>query len=789
MAEISDAHAAAEPLKEPTMPIPSTIAEYLRRSSQELGERILKIYPALQAPDDPVSERFNGLLRSPFAAQRLAVMGVVKRWEQARAAAVIAECGTGKTLMALSALHVHSAGRPYAALVMAPPNIVGKWCREILITISGARVFIIDGLRTPTRSGTGPYGVNEVRYRNGRIVREGLHTTLTDLRLRKSSKSARDCWQKLCPGPSFWVVGRDRAKLSYFWRHAYSVAESGPYLGSAVNADSGAPLIVNDERVLATEFEKIRRSEILGGPDGGSGKDRRSIYSPLWQADGKRIRRFAPLEFVGRYMKGFFDYGIADEVHELSNDTAQGNALGTLARAVDKIAVLTGTLMGGYADDLFNVLYRLEPHKMVAEGYEWGEPGVRSFAETYGVLERVTIIAPEENACSKAKVTKQVKRKPGASPLLFGKFLMELGAFVSLEDISSELPSYREEVIGVDMDEPLAKAYTDLEEQIKEALEEHRGNHSVISTALNALLSYPDRPYGMGDLIGTEYDPELHGRVPFLIAKTQDLAEDLHYAKERKLIECIKADLARGRKCQIYAVYTAKRDVTSRLERVLSQEGIRVSVLTSQVPPDQREAWYERKLREGMQVCVAHPRLVSVGMDLLWAPSIYFLQTGYSIYTLRQASRRSWRIGQRSNVVVRFLTYNDTMQTSCLRLMGKKLLVSLAMEGKFSNEGLQGIEDDDDVLTAMARELVTEKGVGESAASVWKAVQEQHSRLLPDSPAFEEESAEEFAASPHNGLVTFATTPKDLIFGTRLEKETTRRRPPVVESDSQLSLF
>lgn len=54
------------------MSIPSTIAEYLRRSSQELGERILKIYPALQAPDDPISERFNGLLRSPFAAQRLA---------------------------------------------------------------------------------------------------------------------------------------------------------------------------------------------------------------------------------------------------------------------------------------------------------------------------------------------------------------------------------------------------------------------------------------------------------------------------------------------------------------------------------------------------------------------------------------------------------------------------------------------------------------------------------------------------------------------------------------------
>ena len=143
-----------------------------------------------------------------------------------------------------------------------------------------------------------------------------------------------------------------------------AAGESGPYLGSAVSAaDLGAPLIVNDE--LGSSPPNLRRyagARSCAGPDGGSGKDRRSIYSPLWQADGKRIRRFAPLEFVGRYMKGFFDYGIAvDEVHELSNDTAQGNALGTLARAVDKIAVLTGTLMGGYADDLFNMLYRLEP--------------------------------------------------------------------------------------------------------------------------------------------------------------------------------------------------------------------------------------------------------------------------------------------------------------------------------------------------------------------------------------------------------------------------------------------
>jgi hypothetical protein len=69
-------------------------------------------------------------------------------------------------------------------------------------------------------------------------------------------------------------------------------------------------------------------------------------------------------------------------------------------------------------------------------------------------------------------------------------------------------------------------------------------------------------------------------------------------------------------------------------------------VLTAETPPEQREAWYERELRNGMQVCICHPKLVQTGLDLLPFASIFFVQTGYSIYTLRQASRRSWRIGR-----------------------------------------------------------------------------------------------------------------------------------------------
>jgi hypothetical protein len=714
------------------MQLPNDINEYLRAWAPELGERILQTYPPLQGFDDAASPLAGQLLRRPFPAQRLAMMGVVKRWNEARGAAVIAECGTGKTLIALGAVHVHSDRKPFTALAMVPPQLVEKWAREAFLTLPRVRVFFIDGLRTPTSS-TGHAGVNEVKLRHGRIIREGLRTTLTELRQRKTARTARQRWDSLCGFPALFIVGRDRGKLSYFWRHAYRLAHIGRYRGSVVNADTGSPIYLGDDghRLLSVDFKKAKLSEIIGRHNGeGPDKSRREMYSALWQADGQKIRRFAPMDFIGRYMPDFFDYAIADEVHELKGDTAQGNALGTLAGCAGRSVVLTGTLLGGYADEVFNILFRIQPSRMAREGFEYGEAGVRMFAETYGLLEKVTVIEPADNACSDARVTKTVRRRPGASPLLFGRFLMNLGAFISLEDISEALPPYREEVVSVEMDPPLRDAYEQMEDDIKKALKEHRGNQSVMSVALNALLLYPDRPFRLGDLFGWEYDPETQRRERFLIAHTQDLDEECVYAKESRLLEEVKAELARGRRCQIYAVYTQKRDVTRRLEHILARDGIRVALLTTDVAPELREAWYERQLRAGVQAVICHPKLVQTGLDLIDFPTILFYETGYSIYVLRQASRRSWRIGQRVPVKVKFLHYINTMQETCLRLMGKKLLVSLAMEGKFSSEGLQAINDEDDILMAMARELVTEKGIGERADSIWATLQKQQAEAL-----------------------------------------------------------
>ena len=755
-----------------------SIHDYLRSHSEEIGARILSSYPALHGAEEAPSPLLSRMVRVPYPAQSLAIMGVSKRWQLARNANVVAECGAGKTLIALGSVLVHSAGRPFTGLVMAPPHLVEKWARETFLTLPQVRVFLIDDMRNGGDP-KAPHGINEVRLRRGEIAREGLHTSLAELR-----RLGRKGWRKLCPGTTIFCIGREKAKLSYFWKHCYAKSRSGRYLGSLTNPDTGCPVETDGVRLSALDFEKKRLHQIV--EDSKAGKTK---YSALWQADGNKIVRMAPTEYMGRFMPEWWDYAIADEIHQLAGDTAQGNALGVLNKTARRFLGLTGTLLSGYADDLFNTLFRTDARRMTEDGYEWGSAGRERFTRDFGVIETIERITVEDNACSKkTKKTVTIKRKPGASPLLFGKYLMDHCAFIGLEDISDGLPSYREEVVPVTMGEPLKTAYDELEEEITACLKEHRGNSSVASTMLNALLAWPDHPYGFGTLYGSEFDPETKCRESFVIAETVDLDKNETYAKERALIEEVKAQLARGRKCQVFAVYTNKHDVIERLERLFRSEGIRAAILRASVPTHRREAWYREHLRRGIDVALCHPKIVETGLDLLDFPSILFHETGYSLHTLRQASRRSWRIGQRRPVEVKFFAYKGTMQEVCLRLMGKKLLVALAMEGKFTSEGLQAIDGDDDMLTAMARELVENKGIGESADSVWRAL----GQLRPSTSAQAEEEAED-AAIEQGEVDAPAMLPlsiESVPGAALLEADSSSRRSPRRDTPaSQLSLF
>ena len=75
---------------------------------------------------------------------------------------------------------------------------------------------------------------------------------------------------------------------------------------------------------------------------------------------------------------------------------------------------------------------------------------------------------------------------------------------------------------------------------------------------------------------------------------------------------------------------------------------------------------------------------------------------------MRQASRRSWRIGQTRPVKVVFMAYRNTLQADALKLVAKKLQSSLAVEGELPEDGLAAYGDDgDDLMMALAKKIVS----------------------------------------------------------------------------------
>ena len=140
-----------------------------------------------------------------------------------------------------------------------------------------------------------------------------------------------------------------------------------------------------------------------------------------------------------------------------------------------------------------------------------------------------------------------------------------------------------------------------------------------------------------------------------------------------------------------------------------------------------------------MDALICNPRLVQTGLDLVDFPTICWFETDYSVYTMRQASRRSWRIGQTRPVKVMFMVYENTIQTEALRLVAKKMQSSLAVEGELPEEGLIAFGDDgQDLIMTLARQIVneTEFQSGDSLENIFararEAEQEAERYLVDD---------------------------------------------------------
>jgi SNF2 family DNA or RNA helicase len=408
----------------------------------------------------------------------------------------------------------------------------------------------------------------------------------------------------------------------------------------------------------------------------------RSCGNPLWQADST-LRRFAPAEYIKKYLKGHYDMVIIDEIQDYKAEgTLQGRAMGALLSSSRFALCLTGTLNSGYADDIFHLLFRMDPARLKADGFNYEDSN--KFLSTYGTIEVVRKLDEVDNVYGRGKKkAEMIRRRPGVSPVAIGKYLLDKTVFIRLADVIDGLPPYEENVLSYSMEERQTEAYEDLQERLKGAVKTYKTK--ALGSMLQALLSYPDSCVQFPENI-TIRDKAADEVLETIEAPILRFESGELLPKEKDFVGIVKKERDEGRKVLCYLTFTNSRDIRPRLKNILEEEKIRVGVLESSVSPKRREEWV-RKHSPGFDVLLTNAELVKTGLDLYDYPTIYSFQTGYNIFTLRQAARRSWRIGQTVPVRVYFAVYRTTMQEIALSLVAKKLEVALMVEGELP-EGL-----------------------------------------------------------------------------------------------------
>ena len=643
--------------------------EFISEFGDILKDKIANAFTPIYDPqieNNSQKTKLQSLLRKPFPKQADVVLAIVEGFKSGlNGEFLVSEMGTGKTMMGICASYLLCNPKS-RTLIMCPGHLVEKWTREIQITIPHA---IVVNMNRP--------GLSEL------------------YRLREKPQ-----------GREFWVIGKERAKNHY-------TRSSGAFFLKHLNR----PMCPDCGHILIKE-PNVKKSRPFC-PE---------CESPLWQADKKKFRRFAKSEFVKRYFKkGVFDFFLADEVHQFkAGDSAQGQAYANFVNRSKYTLNLTGTLMGGYATNLFYLLFRLIPATM-KEICGYNNP--IKFAEKFGVIERVMkepVNTAGNASISRSNTSVSIYEKPGISPLIFTELLLERCVFLRLDDLDVAMPQYTEHVIEVDMTQEQEEAYkkfeSDLTHEVRQALV--RGDRSLLGAMVNSLMAYPDGAR-KGESVYHPYKIEPSTGEKALVAYGPPVEEYI-LPKEQALIDLLLEEKKKNRKVMVCLEHTGTRDLIPDLVERFEKFGLSPLVLRQNtVKTDRRESWLKAKLKiEEVDVFITNPRLVETGLDLLEFPTIVFFQTGYSTFTLRQTSRRSWRIGQMEDVHVYYLSYNNTMQAMALSLMAEKMQVALAVEGELSDAGLTALaEGDTSMMVQMAKRLIGEEDqVSKSAGEIFTAL-------------------------------------------------------------------
>ena len=700
------------------------ITDYLNTFGVTVADRIRNQFQPLFDPaKEPLSEEIlavNSYMRertgySLYDAQ-LAVAEAVKRQvERKGTALIVAECGSGKTKIsatALGALHGmwasqrrKTAGKSFG-IVMCPSHVTGKWVREIAETLPDTYGMVV-------RSITDLDSLYKLYQQGDKTV----YAVISKERARDGyMRYPAVTWSRrhrafLCPqcmAPVQMNVTEDGVKYKvnadqFYFLHetkANHVCEAcGSPLWGPVNPGQKIPWVkigeygwVYRQHAMA-HFNRTKNPQVLE-------RINRIIEDPEADYPVKGAARRFPLStYIKKKMRGKICGFLCDELHEYNNNSGQGDAMAEIYGASKLFVGMTATLINGYSSGIFHLLYRLVPGLMQKDGKDYRSPS--EFDAEYGVLQNIYQIR-DGGYNSNRRTTKRktmTKRLPGVSPLVFSRFLLEYTAFLSLSDMGKNLPDYEEIPVPLEMEPDVRIAYKSAEGVLQETLKSDRkAAQKILSAYLNLLTVYPDQPYGQPDVI--------HPISGMPIVSPQSIGGfDSVYQKEEKTMEIVRQKAAAGERVLIYTSWT-RTDSQDKLMGLLCKEGYRAEILSPSIPPEKREAWVEKRVNAGLQVLITNPRCVETGLDLNAFTTLIFYSMGYNLFTLRQASRRSWRINQTApRVEVYLLYYADTMQAKAMKLMASKLAVAGIIEGNLSEEGLAAMSDVKDLTSQMAKEL------------------------------------------------------------------------------------
>lgn len=735
----------------------SGLDSYLNTFSDILAGRIKNAFvPRFTPGKDAYSKvledladyaEYHGHLKL-YDAQKSVIQATSNALDHKKSAFIIGECGSGKTAMGIDTVMTNMKDKfGKNIIIMCPAHLVMKWKSEIERLAPRSEAVIVDDFSELLKlepkikdrkrkknlwlifsKETAKFGYEErpaavwnnskfshwgskdgayicphcgkpLFYKTyegrGRYKHEIIHHLKETDFLKKNANNlvCKNEIRKWNPEKMMYEMVPCNTKL---WEAFTKEVDYGN--GNAadewVKTKSGWVQVRHIDTLLESLEQKMDMGEKLPKEDAALMEALMDVADEEARKSGIRAPRKYPIaKYIHKHMRNCIDYLIADEIHLMKgSDTAQGEALGDIASIAKHTLGLTGTLLNGYASGVYYILYRLFASEMKKEGYSYSSPDV--FAREYGVVKTESSFDWEDGTQGRKHGASKTKFLPGVSPLVFTKFLLENAAFISQEDIASGLPGYQEIPVPVDMDSDLASAYQMLEQDVRRNSNIYQGGMRIMAQMVQSLTVYPDQPFDQPPII----DPQ-DGSV---VAQPMDLDRNKHYVKELRLLELCQKKVEAGEKVLVYYHWTNRTNLGKRMKELLEEHGIKTTVMGSSVKAKERDAWIKEKLADGTQVLICNPSLVETGLDLLDFTTIIFFQMGYNLFTMRQASRRSWRLSQEHDIEVYFMYYRNTVQERALSLMATKLQASMAIEGKFSEEGLNAMSNNEDILTQIA---------------------------------------------------------------------------------------